>query len=121
MLIWLPSLHARPTLLALVVGFMFSTDCHAQNDELDAAIQAYQDCLHRAAVQRDDQKADAAIVAAAIVPMCAQEYAAEKTAWGKTFADPAAAQAEFNRMDAMQARQAAEVVLKERQDRTKLN
>ena len=121
MLIRLPSAHARPTLLALIVGFLLSTDCHAQNDELDAAIQAYQDCLHRAAVQRDDQKADAATVAAAILPMCVQEYAAEKTAWGKTFANPAAAQAEFSRMDAMQARQAVEVVLKERQDRAKSN
>ena len=107
--------------MALAGGILLSTACQAQNDELDAAIQAYQDCLHRAAAQRDDLKSDAAAVAAAMVPMCAQEYAAEKTAWGKTFSDPAAAQTEFRRMDSEQTRQAAEIVLKNRQDRAKSN
>jgi hypothetical protein len=105
----------------VAAGFTLSTQCLAQNDELDAAIQSYQDCLYRAAAQHDDLKSDPAAVAGAIMPMCAQEYAAEKTAWGKHFSDLAAAQAEFSRMDALQPRQAAEVVLKGREDKARRN
>jgi len=100
---------------------ILSTACRAQNDERDATIQAYQDCLHRAAAQYDDQKSSAENVASAIVAMCAQEYAAEKAVWGKTVSDPAEARMLFERMDAMQLRQAIELVLKERQDRANSN
>ena len=113
--------RAAPSISVLAIGLLLSTQCQAQNDELDAAIQAYQDCLYRAAAQHDDLKSDAAAIAGAITPMCAQEYAAEKAAWGKNFSDAAAAKAEFGRMDALQARQATEVVLKERQDKAKRN
>jgi hypothetical protein len=106
---------------AICFPVILSTDCRAQNDERDAAIQAYQDCLHRAAAQRDDQKSDAGTIAAAMVAMCAQEYAAEKAVWGKTASDPAEARILFERMDAMQLRQAVELVLKERQDRARPN
>jgi hypothetical protein len=107
--------------LAISVPAIFSIACRAQNDERDATIQAYQDCLHRAAAQYDDQKSNAEKIAAAIVAMCAQEYAAEKAVWGKTVSDPAEAQTLFERMDAMKLRQAIELVLKERQDRANSN
>ena len=113
--------RAASSILVLAAGLVLSKESQAQNDELDAAIQSYQDCLYRAAAQHDDLKSDPAAIAGAIVPMCAQEYAAEKAAWGKNFSDPAAARAEFARMDALQARQAADVVLKERQDKAKRN
>ena len=106
---------------AIFFPAILSTVSRAQNDERDATIQAYQDCLHRAAAQYDDQKSDAGNIAAAIVTMCAQEYAAEKAAWGKTTSDPAEARMLFERMDAMQLRQAIELVLKERQDRASSN
>jgi hypothetical protein len=108
-------------LAAVSVPAILSTACRAQNDERDATIQAYQDCLHRAAAQYDDQKSDAENVAAAIVAMCAQEYAAEKAAWGKTVSDPAEARTMFERMDSMRLRQAIELVLKQRQDRANSN
>ena len=111
----------KKSLAILAAGLVLSTICHAQNNELDAAIQAYQDCLYRAAAQHDDQKSDATAIATSIVPMCAQEYAGEKSAWGKTFSDPAAAQAEFVRMDGAQTSQAVDVVLKERQEKAKLH
>jgi hypothetical protein len=106
---------------AISFSAILSTASRAQNDERDATIQAYQDCLHRAAAQYDDQKSDAGNIAAAIVSMCAQEYAAEKAAWGKATSDPAEARALFDRMDAMQLRQAVELVLKERHDRASSN
>jgi hypothetical protein len=55
------------------------------------------------------------------VAMCAQQYAAEKAAWGKTASDPAEVRLLFERMDALQLRQAIELVLKERQDRASSN
>jgi hypothetical protein len=106
---------------AISFPVFLSTACRAQNDERDATIQAYQDCLHRAAAQYDDQKSDAENIAAAIVAMCAREYAAEKAAWGKSISDPAEARMLFERMDAMQLRQAIDRVLKERQDRANSN
>ncbi len=111
----------RQTFLVLAVSFVLTIPCRAQNNELDAAVEAYQACLQRAAAQIDDQKSDVTAVATAIVPMCASEYAAEKSAWGKTFSNPAAAQMEFTRMDASQLQHVVEAVLSERREREKPN
>jgi hypothetical protein len=111
----------RHAFLVLAASVALTTPCHAQNDELDAAVAAYQACLQRAAAQYDDQMSDVSAIATAIAPMCATEYAAEKSAWGKTFSDPAAAQTEFARMDASQFRHVVEAVLSERRERSKPN
>jgi hypothetical protein len=111
----------RQAMLALTASLTLAIPCHAQNNELDAAVEAYQACLQRAAAQIDDQNSDVTTIATAIVPMCAMEFAAEKSAWGKTFSDPAAAQTEFARMDASQLQHVVEVVLNERHDRAKSN
>ena len=86
----------------------------AQVDEREATEQAYLDCLQRAASQRDDQKSDVATIAKAIIPVCADEYTAQKTAFGRFTSDPAAQRTLFDTMDAAQVQTATSVVLKER-------
>ena len=109
----------RRTMMALTASLAFTSPCRAQNDELDAAVEAYQACLQRGAAQIDDQMSDVTAIATAIVPMCAGEYSAEKSAWGKTLSDPARVQMEFARMDAAQLQHVVEIVLDERRARVK--
>lgn len=86
----------------------------AQVEERDATERAYSDCLERAAGQIDDQKSDVAAIANAIIPLCAGEYAAQKTAFGRYTSDPAAQRALFDAMDAARVQTATGVVLRER-------
>lgn len=86
----------------------------AQVDERDGTERAYSDCLERVASQIDDQKSDVAAIANAIIPLCASEYAAQKTAFGRFTSDPAAQRALFDAMDAARVQTATSVVLRER-------
>jgi hypothetical protein len=90
----------------------------AQVDEREATERAYLDCLQRAAGQRDNQTSDAASIAHAILPACAGEYAAQKTAFGRFASDPATQRTLFETMDAAQLQTATGVVLKERLGRS---
>lgn len=86
----------------------------AQVDERDATERAYSDCLERAASQLDDQKPDVAAIANAIIPLCANEYAAQKTAFGRFTSDPAEQRTLFDAMDAAQVQTATSAVLRAR-------
>ena len=90
----------------------------AQVDEREATERAYLDCLQRMASQFDDQKSDTGDIARAIIPMCASEYAAQKTAFGRLTPDAAAQQALFATMDGARIQTATDIVLKERQGLT---
>jgi hypothetical protein len=107
--------------VAFLTLFGLPTTINAQQPVINQTNPAYLDCLRRAVNQIDDQKSDASIIAQAILPMCAQEYAANRAAFGRRTTNPVTEQQLLERMDAAKSQVATGIVLKARDSKAKSN
>src|SRR5262245_43011856 len=103
-------------LAVLVFGLsgcaMGPQEAPASEQEKNAAMRSYLDCLYRAATRVDDHKSDAATIGLAIQGMCPTEYEITREVYSRGL-NPQARQIFYRKNEAHQLQIATEVVLKE--------